>query len=130
MNKNVGGSAWESNPPGTVLAPHTGFEVRELHQTAAHFHKPLKTNLVFIGTKLFEKTIDCNLLDSGSSEFGLYIITIVFFVNIYTAFHNNVQNYAITELRHKRGYGCRKKTFEYRNVFLTTTISLTTQLKI
>jgi hypothetical protein len=37
MNVNVGGSAWESNPPGTVLAPHTGFEVRELHQTAAHF---------------------------------------------------------------------------------------------
>ena len=34
----LGGSAWESNPPGTVLAPHTGFEVRELHQTAAHFH--------------------------------------------------------------------------------------------
>ena len=30
-NKN-GGSAWESNPPGTVLAPHTGFEVREPHQ--------------------------------------------------------------------------------------------------
>jgi len=27
-----GGSAWESNPPGTVLAPHTGFEVREAHQ--------------------------------------------------------------------------------------------------
>ena len=27
-----GGSAWESNPPGTVLAPHTGFEVREPHQ--------------------------------------------------------------------------------------------------
>ena len=26
-----------------------------------------------------------------------------------TAFHNNVQNYAITELRHKRVYGCRKK---------------------
>ena len=25
-----GGSAWESNPPGTVLAPHTGFEVRFL----------------------------------------------------------------------------------------------------
>jgi len=40
----------------------------------------------------------------------------------YTAFHNNVQNYAITELRHKRVYGCRKKMFEYRNVFLTTTI--------
>ena len=32
-----GGSAWESNPPGTVLAPHTGFEVREPHQPAAHF---------------------------------------------------------------------------------------------
>jgi len=27
---------------------------------------------------------------------------------VYTAFHNNVQNYAITELRHKRVYGCRK----------------------
>jgi len=25
--KIFGGSAWESNPPGTVLAPHTGFEV-------------------------------------------------------------------------------------------------------
>ena len=23
-----GGSAWESNPPGTVLTPHTGFEVQ------------------------------------------------------------------------------------------------------
>ena len=29
---NYGGSAWESNPPGTVLAPHTEFEVREAHQ--------------------------------------------------------------------------------------------------
>ena len=27
---------------------------------------------------------------------------------VYTAFHNNVQNYAITELRHKRVSGCRK----------------------
>ena len=35
--KKSGGSAWESNPPGTVLAPHTGFEVREPHQWAAHF---------------------------------------------------------------------------------------------
>ena len=35
--RNDGGSAWESNPPGTVLAPHTGFEVREPHQPAAHF---------------------------------------------------------------------------------------------
>ena len=31
LNLN-GGSAWESNPPGTVSAPHTGFEVREPHQ--------------------------------------------------------------------------------------------------
>jgi integrase len=30
--KLYGGSAWESNPPGTVLAPHTGFEVQEAHQ--------------------------------------------------------------------------------------------------
>ena len=29
---SYGGSAWESNPPGTVSAPHTGFEVREPHQ--------------------------------------------------------------------------------------------------
>ena len=28
----IGGSAWESNPPETVLTPHTGFEVREPHQ--------------------------------------------------------------------------------------------------
>ncbi len=27
-----GGSAWESNPPRTVLTPYTGFEVREPHQ--------------------------------------------------------------------------------------------------
>ncbi len=37
-NAFYGGSAWESNPPGTVLAPHTGFEVREPRQRAAHFH--------------------------------------------------------------------------------------------
>ncbi len=30
--KSNGGSAWESNPPETVLAPHTEFEVREAHQ--------------------------------------------------------------------------------------------------
>ena len=33
-----GGSTWESNPPETVLTPHTGFEVREHHQNAACFH--------------------------------------------------------------------------------------------
>jgi len=27
-----GGSAWESNPPAKLLAPRTGFEVREPHQ--------------------------------------------------------------------------------------------------
>ena len=37
IKKAIGGSAWESNPPGTVLTPHTGFEVREPHQPAAHF---------------------------------------------------------------------------------------------
>ena len=41
MNRDVGGSAWESNPPGTVLTPHTGFEVREPHQPAAHFRLEL-----------------------------------------------------------------------------------------
>jgi len=28
----IGGSAWESNPPRTLVAPHTGFEVRGTHQ--------------------------------------------------------------------------------------------------
>lgn len=27
-----GGGIWESNPPTTLLTPHTGFEVRESHQ--------------------------------------------------------------------------------------------------
>jgi hypothetical protein len=27
-----GGGAWESNPPGTLFTPHTGFEVQEAHQ--------------------------------------------------------------------------------------------------
>jgi hypothetical protein len=49
----LGGSAWESNPPGTVLAPHTGFEVRELHQTAAHFHKTFKASLAVIAASFF-----------------------------------------------------------------------------
>ena len=35
--KAFGGSAWHSYPTGTVLTPHTGFEVREPHQPAAHF---------------------------------------------------------------------------------------------
>ncbi len=30
IDEEIGGSAWESNPPGTVLAPHTGFEVDNL----------------------------------------------------------------------------------------------------
>lgn len=30
--KKSGGSAWESNPPATLDAPHTGFEVRGTHQ--------------------------------------------------------------------------------------------------
>ena len=34
-----------------------------------------------------------------------------------TAFHNNVQNYAITELRHKRVYGCRKKRLNIGTFF-------------
>ena len=30
--ENVGGSAWESNPPKTILMPPNGFEVREAHR--------------------------------------------------------------------------------------------------
>ena len=33
----IGGSAWESNPPGTLFTPHTGFEVQEAHQRPVHF---------------------------------------------------------------------------------------------
>ncbi len=33
----IGGSAWESNPPGGVLARHTGFEDQGPHQIAVHF---------------------------------------------------------------------------------------------
>jgi hypothetical protein len=32
-----GGSAWESNPPETLLTPPTGFEVQEGHQCPVHF---------------------------------------------------------------------------------------------
>ncbi len=30
--RNSGGSAWESNPPKTLLMPPNGFEVREAHR--------------------------------------------------------------------------------------------------
>jgi len=39
------------------------------------------------------------------------------FKRVYTAFHNNVQNYAIEELRHKRAYGCRKKRLNTATFF-------------
>ena len=28
----IGGSTWESNPPMTLLTPHSGFEDRKAHQ--------------------------------------------------------------------------------------------------
>ncbi len=31
-NKIYGGSMWESNPPKTLLTPHTGFEDQRQHQ--------------------------------------------------------------------------------------------------
>jgi len=42
----IGGSAWESNPPETVLTPHAGFEVREPHQRAGRFRK--KLDFIFV----------------------------------------------------------------------------------
>jgi hypothetical protein len=36
--KKFGGSAWESNPPGKFLTPHTGFEDRAAHQRPTRFH--------------------------------------------------------------------------------------------
>ena len=41
---NIGWSAWESNPPVTVLAPHTGFEVPKTQKTENH--NPLINGLV------------------------------------------------------------------------------------
>jgi hypothetical protein len=38
MNLVIGGSAWESNPPGKFLTPHTGFEDRAAHQRPTRFH--------------------------------------------------------------------------------------------
>ena len=32
LGTRFGGSAWESNPPGTGTPPHNGFEDREAHQ--------------------------------------------------------------------------------------------------
>jgi hypothetical protein len=36
-----GGSAWESNPPGRVLAPHSGFEVDIWKQAISHQNESL-----------------------------------------------------------------------------------------
>lgn len=33
-----GGNIWESNPSGTGLAPHTGFEDQEAHQLPIYPH--------------------------------------------------------------------------------------------
>jgi hypothetical protein len=55
-----GGSAWESNPPGTVLAPHNGFEDREPHQIAARFQI---MNVVTYNIK-FKSSQSCNKIKS------------------------------------------------------------------
>ena len=36
-----GEGMWESNPPGTLLTPHTGFEDQEAHQSPIYPHIPL-----------------------------------------------------------------------------------------
>ena len=37
-SNNIGGSVWESNPPCSLVASNTGFEVREEHQNPIHSH--------------------------------------------------------------------------------------------
>ena len=37
FNRKTGGSAWESNPPRTLLEPATGFEVQEGHRNPWRF---------------------------------------------------------------------------------------------
>ena len=52
-----GGSAWESNPPETLLAPLTGFEVQEAHQdlttSATIFYEPQTLVLTLINLAIF-----------------------------------------------------------------------------
>ncbi len=40
-----GGSAWESNPPAGLFIRHTGFEVRESHQSPFHFRSVVIFNI-------------------------------------------------------------------------------------
>ncbi len=42
-----GGSAWESNPPGKFLTPHTGFEDRAAHQRLTRF----RVRIIYIGLR-------------------------------------------------------------------------------
>ncbi len=46
-----GGSAWESNPPETLLTPPTGFEVQEGHQTLTTSLSSYDTLYHLIGTR-------------------------------------------------------------------------------
>ena len=42
---------WESNPPRTVLTPHTGFEVQERHQAAIRSHAIVLSIRIFSDKK-------------------------------------------------------------------------------
>ena len=78
ITKNNGGSAWESNPPRTVLAPHTGFEVREPHQRAVHFRIQNIGNVqklwhcVSMSKELWDRDNCMPCLEGLASTFELY----------------------------------------------------------
>ena len=44
-NLSFGGGMWESNPPGTLLTPHTGFEDQEAHQSPNYPHITFRCSL-------------------------------------------------------------------------------------
>lgn len=43
LNTGSGGSVWESNPPETLLTPHTGFEDQASHQAQS---APVSTSVL------------------------------------------------------------------------------------
>ena len=59
LSDNTGGSAWESNPPKTLLMPPNGFEVREAHRdsSAPGTSQVYTTNLKHAIIEVFESPL-------------------------------------------------------------------------
>ena len=72
---NYGGSAWESNPPKTLLMPPDGFEVREAHRdsSAPYTNQVYITNenSAIVGIRGWAACLLDYSFSSFSSAFGL-----------------------------------------------------------